>query len=64
MNITEFLRDNLVREVRFVAATGQWSALLRCGGPSGYGSTVEDAVADAREKNADWLDAPWLKEAA
>lgn len=64
MNVTEYLRDNLVSEIRFVASTGQWSAFLRCGGPAGHGSTVEEAIADAREINADWLDAPWIKVAA
>jgi hypothetical protein len=28
---------------------------LRCGGPSGIGDTVEQALDNARELNADWL---------
>lgn len=60
---TDWLNENLVCELRRTS-TGQWSALLRCGGPAGYGTSVEEAVADAREQNADWLDAPWLQEAA
>ena len=28
---------------------------LKCGGPTGYGDTFEEALADALARNADWL---------
>lgn len=36
---------------------------LRCGGPVGTGDTVEEAIADARALNAEWLDAGWIRKA-
>ena len=64
MNVTEFLKQNLVRGVRYIRSVDQWCVMLRCGGPGGYGDTVEAAVADARTQNANWLDAPWLEKVA
>ena len=65
MPLSDVLVDGLVQTITVWRhhETGKpyFSAFLRCGGDSGYGDTVEDAIVDARAKNAEWLNADWIK---
>ena len=47
----------LANQVAFVRVNpgNTFAVSLKCGGPTGYGDTFEEALADALARNADWL---------
>ena len=54
MTITKTLLANRIAFVR-VNPGKTFAVSLKCGGPTGYGDTFEEALADALARNADWL---------
>ena len=54
MSVTKTLLANSVAFVR-VNPGNTFAVSLKCGGPTGYGDTFEEALADALARNADWL---------
>lgn len=53
--IGQWMKDNSIKEIRALS-TGEFLVILTCQGFGGYGETVSDALDDARQKNAGFLE--------
>lgn len=51
-----FLETNGIRQITRMPGTGDWRVCLTCGGPSGFGGTVDAALRHARYLNSEWLE--------
>ena len=55
--VEAFIRKHQIRSITmFPEYIGGFVISLKCGGAGGYGETVEAAFADAKAKNAEWLE--------
>jgi len=56
-DVTKTMRAEGINRIALLPphAGGQFAVALNCGGHDGYGDTFEAALADALERNADWL---------
>jgi len=55
--IQAWLEANGIRQLTRMPVTHDWRVCLTCGGPSGFGETIAEALDNARDLNAGFLEA-------